>query len=111
MSLADTALNIAFTEGKKQTSGSLSYNGESVTVVVGYLTDKSFSMEDAGFQTQYGDVTVIAKSSEIADWPLARDLKLTLTGSAIRGVMSVRDPIRYLGSGGIYTWLNLDRVY
>lgn len=102
---------MAFKEGKKLTSGSMSYGGESVTVVVGYLTSKNFDMEDAGFQSQYGDVTVIAKSSEIATWNVARDTVVAFTGSNITSRMAVRDPIRYLGTGGLYTWLTLDRIY
>jgi hypothetical protein len=107
MSLADTALNIAFREGLKQTSGSLSYAGNSATVVVGYLTSKQFDQEDAGFQSVYGDLTIIVRSSDISTWNLQRDSIVGIVAKHTSGSFSIRDPVRYVGD---FVWYNLDTI-
>jgi hypothetical protein len=107
MGLADTALRIAFSEGLKQTSGSLVYEGNSATVVVGYLTSKQFDQEDAGFQSVYGDLTIIARSSDISTWGIGRDSIVGIVTKHTSGSFSIRDPVRFVGE---FTWYNLDVV-
>jgi hypothetical protein len=107
MSLANQALSIAFREGLRQTSGSLHYNGESVSVVVGYLTSKTSELEDAGFDNGYGDLTVIARTSDVSSWNLIRDNIVGFVGQHYSGSLTVRDQIRYVGQ---FTWINLDRT-
>lgn len=106
MSLADTALNIAYREGLKQSSGSLSQGENSVKAVVGYLTSKNSTLEEAGFDNGYGDITAIIPTADVADWTISRDTEVGLVAKHFSGSLVIRDPIRYVGP---YTWLNLDR--
>ena len=106
MSLADVALHIAYKEGLKQSSGSLSQGTDSVDAVIGYLTSKNSTLEDAGFDNGYGDITAIIPTADVADWTISRDTEVGLVAEHYSGSLVIRDPIRYVGP---YTWLNLDR--
>lgn len=65
-----SVLAAALVKAKTFSSGTLTYNGESVTVYKSFVRHQTREMKEIGYEPIYDDLHVMAKPEDIADWDL-----------------------------------------
>jgi hypothetical protein len=79
------ALNAGLDVLKKINAGTLTYNGQSITVFKSYLRNRSREMQENGYMDGYDDLYVLAKLSDVSSWGLLPQKTLvTLDGVEYR---------------------------
>lgn len=70
MSSVSSLLGLGLDELITINPGTLTYNGQSVTVFKSFLRNQTRDMQENGFEQMFDDLYVLAKPSDIASWSL-----------------------------------------